>query len=135
MIVPKDTPLDALGFNPGFDELMTNFNNLVPSLKVMLVMSVCYSHLGTFVIMGEVAMVTGVFFSSLLSDFSLTTFSINSLQLFLSFAVVLHSPPTLSRSLLKQSSHRTLGLPRILFPSTFWASHLFASCSTHILST
>ena len=42
--------------------------------------------------------------------FSLTAFSINSLQLLLSFAVVLHSPPTLCRSLLIQSSD-PIGLP------------------------
>ena len=51
---------------------------------------------------GQLAMVTVIFSSSFLSSrhFSLTKFSINSLQLLLSFAVVLHSPPTLSRSLL-----------------------------------
>ena len=43
--------------------------------------------------------------------FSLTTFSINSLQLLLSFAVVLHSPPTLPRPLLMLSSHHIHGLP------------------------
>ena len=42
--------------------------------------------------------------------FSLTTFSINSLQLLL-FAIVLHSPP----NLLTQSSQRILGLPRLIF--------------------
>ena len=59
--------------------------------------------------------------------FSLTAFSINSLQLLL-FAVVLHSPPTLSRSLLTQSSHRILGLPRLFWPSDlnqFFISHSF----------
>ena len=39
-------------------------------------------------------------------------------------AVVLHSPPILSRSLLTQSSHRILSLPYFLFPSTFWAPDL-----------
>ena len=53
--------------------------------------------------------------------FSLTAFSINSLQL-LSVTVVLHSHPTLSRSLLTQSSHRILCFPRLLIHSTFWAS-------------
>ena len=45
-------------------------------------------------------LVTVIFSSSFLSSrhFSLTKFSINSLQLLLSFAVVLHSPPSLSRS-------------------------------------
>ena len=46
--------------------------------------------------------------------FSLTTFSTISVQLFLYFAIVLHSPPTLPRSLITQSSHRILGLPRLL---------------------
>ena len=58
--------------------------------------------------------------------FSLPAFSITSLQL-VSFAVVLHSPPTLSRYLLMQSFHRILGFPRLFFPSTFWASALFAN--------
>ena len=49
--------------------------------------------------------------------FSLTPFSVNSLQLLLSFAALLHSPPNLSRSLLTQFSRRILGLPRHLcFP-------------------
>ena len=57
------------------------------------------------VVKGGVAMVTVVLSSSVLSfpPFSLTTFSIKSLQLLLCSAVVLHSPPTLSRSLLTQS--------------------------------
>ncbi len=38
-------------------------------------------------------------------------------------------------SLLAQSSHRFLGLHRLLFFSTFWAIDLFASVSTLILST
>ena len=49
------------------------------------------------------------FCSSFFPHVSLTTVSINSLQLLLCFGV-LHSPPTLSRSLLTQS-----GLPRLLF--------------------
>ena len=65
-----------------------------------------------------VVMVTAILPSSFLSSphFSLTAFSINSLQLLLSFAVVLQSPPPLSRSLLAQSSHRIICLPRLLFP-------------------
>jgi len=59
--------------------------------------------------------------------FSLTAFSINSLQLLLSFAVVLHSPPTPSRYLFTQSYHHILGLPRLRFPSTSWTSYLFAN--------
>ena len=64
--------------------------------------------------------------------FSFTTFSINSLQLLLLLAVVLPHPPTLCRSLLTQSSHLILGLPRLLFPSTFWAfAHFFAFFISH----
>ena len=36
---------------------------------------------------------------------------------------------------LTQSSLSTLGLLRLLLPSTFWASHLFATFSSPILST
>ena len=69
-------------------------------------------------------------FSSFLasSHFSITVFSITSLQLLPSFAFVLHSPPTLSRSLLTQSSHRILGVTRLLFPAIFCASVLFQTC-------
>ena len=56
----------------------------------------------------------------------LTTFSVNSLQL-LYFAVVLHSPPTLSTSLLTQSSHRILGLPCLVL-SCLVLSCLVLSC-------
>ena len=35
-----------------------------------------------------------------------------------------------SHSFLMQSSHHILGLPGLMFPSTFWASHLFAILST-----
>ena len=56
----------------------------------------------------------------LLSLSSLPMFSFKSLQLLLSVAVVLHSPPTLSRPLLTQPSHCILGLPRLFFPSNFW---------------
>ena len=66
--------------------------------------------------------------------FSLITSSISNLQL-LFFAVVLHSPPTPSRSPLTQSSHRILGLPRLLFPSNFWTSYFFGNFSSTILST
>ena len=64
---------------------------------------------------------TVIFSSSFLSSphLSLTTFSITSVQLILAFAVVLHSPPTLSIPLSTQLSHRILGLPRLLSPSTF----------------
>ena len=79
------------------------------------------------------AMVTVVFFFIFSFLTSLTTFSINRLQL-LSFAVVLHSPPTLLRSFLTQSSHHILSLPRLLFSSSFWESDLFASFPTPILS-
>ena len=51
--------------------------------------------------------------------FSLTNFSINCLQLRLSFAALRHSPPTLSRylfTLLRQSSHCIIDLHRLLFP-------------------
>ena len=61
-------------------------------------------------------MVTIIFSSSFLSSLFSPTFSTNILQLLLSFAVVLHSPPTLSTPLLTQSSHRILGLPRLLSP-------------------
>ena len=84
----------------------------------------------------RLAIVTVIFF--FISSFlSLRSLSINSLLLFLSVAVVLHSPPTLSNSryLLTQSSHHILCLLRLLFPSTFWASDLFASFSSPILST
>ena len=57
------------------------------------------------VVRGDVAMVTVIIASSFPSStyFSLTAFSNSSLQLLLSFAVILHSLPTLARSLLKQS--------------------------------
>ena len=64
--------------------------------------------------------------------FSLMMFSVSGLQI-LSFAVVLHSPPTLSRSLLTQSFHHILSLPRLLFPPP--SVHLIsASFSSPILS-
>ena len=66
--------------------------------------------------------------------FSLTAFSINNLQL-LSLAAVLRSPLTLSRSLLTQSSHHILGLSCLLFPSIFWASDVFATFLSPIIST
>ena len=73
------------------------------------------------------------FSSSFVSSPFLTTFSINSLQL-LSFAVVLHSPPTLSRSILTQSSHRILSIYRLLFLSTCWAADIchFANVLTNL---
>jgi len=66
-------------------------------------------------------------------NFSLTAFSINSLQLLLCIAVVLHSPHTISWSLLTQFSRRIL-LFLTSFPSTFRASYLspfFISFSPH----
>ena len=60
------------------------------------------------------AMVTVVFFFVFFfPQFCLTTLSINSVHLLRAFAVVLHSPPTLSRSLLTQSSLRILSFPRL----------------------
>ena len=47
------------------------------------------------------------------------------------FCCVLHSPPTLSRSLLTQSSHRIIGLPRLLSPPLF--GHLISMTIFHIL--
>ena len=84
----------------------------------------------------RLATVTVILSSPFISSlrFSLTVFSITSLQLLLSFVVVLHSPPTLSRSLLTQSCRRILGPPRLRFPSTFWTSVLFADSSSPILS-
>ena len=78
--------------------------------------------------------VTVILCSSFLSSphFSLTAFSVNSLQLL--SAVVLHSPPTLSRSLLTQSFHPILGLPHLLVPSTIWASAQVANVSSPNLS-
>ena len=55
-------------------------------------------------------------------------------------SIVLNSPPTLSRSLITQSSHFILGRPRLPFLSIFWASGLFvkllsfpflSKCSAH----
>ena len=82
----------------------------------------------------RLTMVT-VFCSSFLSSLnsSHTAFSTKSLYLLLYFAVVLHSP-SLSRSPLTQSSHRIIGLPRILIPSTFWASALFPNFSSPVVS-
>ena len=54
----------------------------------------------------RLATVTIILSSSFLSSphFSLTAFSINSLQFILCFAIVLHSPPTLSKSHSQSSS-------------------------------
>ena len=74
--------------------------------------------------------------------FYITVFSINSLQL-LSFAVVLHSPPTLSRSLFAQSSHPILALPHLPFltslssppfPHLPFLTSLFPPLSGHLIS-
>ena len=73
------------------------------------------------VVSDEVAMVTVIFSLSFLSSphVSLTVFSINNLQLllFLLFSIFL---PIFS-DLLTQSSRFIFSLPRLLFPSTFWA--------------
>ena len=66
--------------------------------------------------------------------FSLTTFSINRLQLLRSVAVILRSHPTLSRSQLTQFCHRILGLPHFLLLSTFYASDPSGSLSFFHLS-
>ena len=50
------------------------------------------------------------------------------------FCCCSNSLPHLFRSHLPQSSHHILGLPRLLFPFTFWASALFANYSSPILS-
>ena len=87
----------------------------------------------------RLAMVTVISssFSFFSPHFSLTAFSVNCFQLLLYFvfAVILSYPLILSRSLLTLSSHRILRLPRLRFPSTFWASPLFANFSSPILST
>ena len=83
----------------------------------------CYP-LGIPVVRGDIGHGYSRLFLCLSSLRSLRSFYINSLQLRLPFAVVPHSPPTLSRSLLTQSSHRILCLPQLLFPSAFWASDL-----------
>ena len=46
---------------------------------------------------------------------------------------LMFSPPTLSKSLLTQTSHHTLGLPCLLCPSTSWAPVLFTNFSSPIL--
>ena len=94
----------------------------------------CCSHF-VVPVRGRLAMVSAIFSSCFLSSpyFSLPAFSINSLQL-ISFAVVLHSLPTLFRSLLMQSSHHILVLTCLLFPSTFWASAAFANFSSPVTS-
>ena len=84
----------------------------------------------------KMALATVIYSSSSLYSLhcSLIAFSIPNLQL-LSLDVLLHSPPTHSRSLLAHSSHRILRLPRPLFPSTFWAPALllfFISHSFHM---
>ena len=61
--------------------------------------------------------------------------SLSSLQLILSSAVVLHSPPHHSRPLLTLSSHRILGIPCLLFHTSFRICDLFASFSSSIHST
>ena len=65
------------------------------------------------VIRCDLAMVTVIFSFSCLSIFFIT-----SLQL-LSFALLSHSHPTLSRPLLMQSSHRILYLPCLIFTLHF----------------
>ena len=84
----------------------------------------------------RLAMVSVILSSSCLSSlpFSLTAFSINSLQLLLSFAVVLHSSPSLSRSPLTQSFYRIIGLPRLLFPPLlgYFLSLFSEACTLYI---
>ena len=97
----------------------------------------CCSPLSVPVVRGEVAMATVISSLSFLSSshFSLATFSITSLQLLPSFAIVLPSPPTRSRSLLAQSSHYIPGLPHLHFNPLSGPSALFSNFSTPILST
>ena len=64
----------------------------------------------------RLARVTVIFFCFFSPHFSLTLFCVNSLQL-VSFAVVLHSPPTLPRSTLILPSHFRSSLPP--FPRRF----------------
>ena len=78
----------------------------------------------------RLAMVTVIF--SCVSSFPS---SLRSLAPVSNSFYLLHSPPTLSRSLLTQSSHHNLGLPRLLFPSIFLASAPFANIPTPIFST
>ena len=70
----------------------------------------------------SLVMVALIFSSYFLSSpyVSLTAFFNTSLEL-LYFPVVLQSPPTLSRSLLMQFSHRIYGLSRLLLSSTFYS--------------
>ena len=81
------------------------------------------------------AMVTVIFSLSFLSSphFSLSTSSIPGLQRLLSCTVVLHCIPTLSRSLLPQSSHRILDLLHLVFPP--FSGHLVANVLSPIHST
>ena len=76
-------------------------------------------------------LLSAFFAFSFFSHFSFTVFSINSLQL-LSFAVVLHSPASLSSHLLMQISHYILGLPRIPFPFISSLCQFFISHSLHM---
>ena len=75
-----------------------------------------------------------LFFVFSFFNFNLTTFSVNSLQLLLSCAAVLHSPPTSFASLLTQSSHRSLGFPRLPFLHFLdvWSLPVFISRSFHV---
>ena len=75
--------------------------------SVQSVSTLC-SPLGISVVKGEVAhgyRFRHLFLPLLFPRVSLLTFTVNSLQFLLGFAVVLHSSPTLSKSLLMQSSH------------------------------
>ena len=87
----------------------------------------CCSPVDIPVVRGEVGHACHCLFLHFLSPhFSLTMYNfIKSLQLL--FFAVLPSPPTLFRSFLAQSSRCILILPHLIFPSTFWASDLFAS--------
>ena len=76
-----------------------------------------------------------IFLSFLSSHFSHCILYQHSPTPSLSFAVVLHSPPTLSRSLFTQSSHHILDLPLLIFASTFFICsfwQFFISYSFHI---
>ena len=87
---------------------ISDWQHLIPCKVIRLHVGLLSLSLSSGVRLAMVAVNFSLSFLSS-SHFSLPTFSITSLQL-LSFAVVLHSPPTLSRSLLTQSSHRIFSL-------------------------
>ena len=67
-------------------------------------------------------------FVTFLALCSLSTVS-NSFYLLLLFSILLK---LISRSVLTESPHHILGLPRLLFPSTFWASKEISSPVFHL---